>query len=64
MYFIRVKHKYAKLYCSGGRIWVGEEDVGCYVSKKNRKAFHTKEEATSAMVDDGTETVIEEIEDV
>ncbi len=60
MFYIRVSHKYASRYCSGGRIWVGEEDIPAYVSKKDRKPFPTKEEAKSAIVDHGVEIVIEE----
>jgi hypothetical protein len=60
VFYIRVSRKYASKYCSGGRIWVGEEDIPTYVSKKDRKAFATKEEAKAAIVDYGVEIVIEE----
>lgn len=60
MFYIRVSHKYALKYCSGGRIWVGREGVPSYVSKKDRKAFDTKEDAKAAIVDCGVEIVIEE----
>lgn len=59
MFYIRVSHKYSRKYCSGGRIWVGEEDNPAYVSKKDRKGFATKEEAM-VIVDHGVEIVIEE----
>lgn len=60
MFYIRVSNKYARKYCSGGRIWVGEEDIPAYVSKKDRKAFATKEEAKAAIVDHSVEIVVEE----
>lgn len=62
MFYIRVSRKYASRYCSSGCIWVGEEDIPTYVSMKDRKAFATKEEAKSAIVDHGVEIVIEEKE--
>lgn len=62
MFYVRANHKYASRYCSSGCIWVGEEGVPTYVSKKDRKAFASKEDAKAAIVDHGIEIVIEENE--
>lgn len=59
MFYIRVSHKYTSTYCSGGKIWVGEESAGQYVSNENRKGFSNKEDAMR-VVDHKVEVIVEE----
>lgn len=62
MFYICVSQEYASKYCLGGRVWVGEEDIPVYVSKKDRKGFPTKEGAKKAIVDHAVEIIVEENE--
>lgn len=62
MFYIRVRHSRVSRYCSGGRIWVGEEDVPGYVGMEDRKGFPSRWRADDAIVDPSVEIVIEEKE--
>jgi len=60
MFYICVRHSHVSRYCSGGRIWVGEEDVPGYVGMEDRKGFLSKWRAMDAVVDPSIEIIVEE----